>query len=645
MASGTTLCYQAFIKQPGTLTWAPGPVNAQGVMTPSAVIYGTAAIWCDTGTGTNAAGHLLVLVNTSGTQTASIILDAGKVQLGQGAVTEVTTNPAFIGRGVAATAGSNLDLDADGVGSTTGFAISAYDANNAFIASWGVSATGHLTTGYIISGEVACGTLSATTKLHIGFVAPGLFAAIFPSAVNAGQLTIIGVATSGILSAPVDSGTSGNFPTPSATLAWDFAASAPTMSQIWLYAWSSVTATTMLRIPVTFGAGGVGLVSPPTVGATVTDDSALGTGTPTTIRVVNNPVDLGHVDWQATGTVGGNPALLGDFSAFPVAPSLPQLVSPANNAAIALAAGGVIDWNFLSLLFGDAQVSYAFERRLSGGALQWWNATTVAWVGAEVYNTSALTQVTFPAGQWTASGVYSWTVSVIGASGLASGYASPWTLTVLVAPANPTLTATYDAATNRNVLVAQGTASTATVGSIEYSDDGSTTWAFIRGATAFTIYPGPVTFYDREFGAAATRQYRARAWTVLPFNPSGYATASVAPPTLASYHLIDFIGGSQRNEALTIHGPIGAAFDLIVADLIRGRIKLKTFTTQNEADRDTLDAIIDLQRPLWFQSPTGRSSFVRVTAATTTEVPVAGAPFITYFEHSVTFSTVARPAP
>jgi hypothetical protein len=316
----------------------------------------------------------------------------------------------------------------------------------------------------------------------------------------------------------------------------------------------------------------------------------------------------------------------------------------------------VLDWSFLSPLLGDAQVSYALRIQLSGGVYKWWNGASLQ--TSEVYETSSVTQVTLPSGILTSTDTYSWSVSVTGSSGLVSGYCTPWVFTVLTQPATPTLTASYSDTTNTVTLTAQGSAATAPIGSIEFSNDGGVTWQFVFGASAFTIYPGPVTFYDIETSTQSARQYRCRCWSLLPLNYSAYATASIAAPVTASY----WIGDPQTNtwipvlvkagsistaidEAMTVHWPLGNPFAVVVADVIHGPDFQVTLVTQNPADQAALDAILSLPRPIYWQSPVDTPLWVRRTAETTSDVPVDGAPWVTYHEHALTFVAVARPAP
>src|SRR5206468_7437818 len=95
--------------------------------------------------------------------------------------------------------------------------------------------------------------------------------------------------------ATADSGTPTNFPTPGATGSWD-CASGQAGNRVWLYGWSTANANTMLRLGAT-----VSNITSPFVtmdGAVTTDDTAVGSGTNTDIRVVKEPTAPLFTDWQ-----------------------------------------------------------------------------------------------------------------------------------------------------------------------------------------------------------------------------------------------------------------------------------------------------------------------------------------------------------
>jgi hypothetical protein len=619
------LSHQAFIKQSGSLTWTPGILNFSGSLTPAYQLYGLAATWCNTGTGTSGAGHILVIANTHTTQSGAFILDAGKVLLGQAALTQVTTNPAFLGSGTATTAGSNLDLDNDGFGATSGLAISAGGAGAFYEGSWGVSASGLLTTGSGVQTTVgACATLSVTTKLRIVRYAPNQWAIAVPG--TAGAITVVGginaASPSGDGGYPIT--TAGNFPQPGATLSWDVVCDLG--NGIWVYGWNSVTPTQMLRVPVTF-AGGV-----TTIGAPINDDTVGSGAGNTTIRTVKTPTDFNHADWQTYDSTTPY-QLLGDFSAIPIPPNAPGLVVPLNATALALSTvGGFFDWTFSSLTLNDAQTAYYFRRQVSGGLYQWWTGS--AWTtgqagatgGAEVSVTSATTSVTLPTTGWVANTTYTWAIAVVGAGG-----ASPYSLVQTVysggaQPATPTLAATYDASNNRVQLVVGGTGTETVV--LNSSDDGGTTWIQIR-ASPFALVAGAKTVYDYEAPPGALRLYQAAqndptqgVYSVQSAFSSG--TSAVIPSLPTHWIRVPRLLTSgiqvlmkpttfapEYDESETEYLGLGRADKIVISDVMSLQSGAVTFQSLSASDAPALQAMLLLQETLLWQTQDNQNLYVR----------------------------------
>lgn len=119
-------------------------------------------------------------------------------------------------------------------------------------------------------------------------------------------------------------------------------------------------------------------------------------------------------------------------------PSAPTLTSPATGAQVDLASGYTFKWTYNPVSPGDSQQSWAFRRQYgSGPTTEYWNESTQAWQGTEVYNaTNADTpyQVSFPSGKWTTGTTYSWSVRTKSSTGTASSYASNRTVTASLAP-------------------------------------------------------------------------------------------------------------------------------------------------------------------------------------------------------------------
>src|SRR5665213_2605658 len=403
---------QAFLKGSG-LTWSPQSyVHRASEATEDQTLAGFAVTWCDTGGGTNGAGHLLVICDDTGSDAFYLILDAGMILKGNGGVTgddddptfvkNSGKNPTFLGVSAGATTGSNLALSADGFGASTGIAASANSATTLTVGGWGVTSGGALTTGGGLVNTQNAGAMSATTKISCQRYAPNAWVVAYRSSTNLTQLTCRVYSSSKMLGS-VDTGTASNYPAMGATLSWDVTTGASADLKVYVYGWSSALATTMLRLPVTMSVVGV-----PSVGAAISDDTSVGSAG-TTIRSVGLPVDILHTDWQSYQSTTAY-GLLGDFSTISSNPYPPTLLTPINNAIAPISTGGTFTWLFGSPVIGDAQTALNFRRQISGGAYQWWDGA--AWQSTSQTVTTASTLITFPTSQWTAAATYTWWVQV-----------------------------------------------------------------------------------------------------------------------------------------------------------------------------------------------------------------------------------------
>lgn len=642
--AGKYVIAQSFAKGAG-LTWTQQSW-VEGTPDPRSqvVLAGMSAVWCNTGGGTNSAGHIAMVLQ-GGTTVWLAAMSAGDILAGFNTQLLCASSG---GNLVSANTQFCLDITPNGFGATTGL----YTTNNATTTSqamlgFSVSSSGQPYIG-TLAATVTTGTQTATTKVRLLWIANNRWALVFPSASTSGRVSVQLFSSTASIGAAIDTDLTSNFPAPANTLSWD-AASAN--AQAWVYGWSSVTATTMLRYQFTF-------VSDVTAkGSVISDDTAVGSGTNTTIRVVNQPVDTNHVDWQTYNSTTPF-SLLGDFSALPATANVPTLVSPPNATAFVLSTGGTMSWSFSSPTLGDTQVSYAFRRQLSGGAVQWWNAGSSSWQGTEIFNASATTSVTFPSGQWTSSATYAWSVAVKGTNGTSSGYAAAWNVySAPAAPTQPTLTATYQAAPNNRVaLVVAGTGTD--LAEFQVSRDGGVTWADVRGASSVAQVAGAATVYDLEAQPSLTSQYRVRQQN--PANGiyaawSAWSAVQTATPAISTFWLRDPVAGTvgmpinvkdgtfalQITENATVHYPLGATFPVVLADTIKGQDGSATFFTLTAADRTSLIALLTEQSTLLLQSNDGRQWYVRFLTRPNT-VP-AGVGASGYQEYAVKWVQVGTP--
>jgi hypothetical protein len=117
-------------------------------------------------------------------------------------------------------------------------------------------------------------------------------------------------------------------------------------------------------------------------------------------------------------------------------PSAPTLVSPANGAALDLAAGATFTWTYNPVSPGDTQQAWAFKR-VQGVTTEYWNATSQSWSGSIVWNTTVQatpTSAVFAAGKWTTATTYTWTVATRSSTGSDSAFAAVRTVTATTAP-------------------------------------------------------------------------------------------------------------------------------------------------------------------------------------------------------------------
>lgn len=666
---GDTWGVQSFIKKTGHI-WTTGTYSSAGTsQTEGQSLAAMAGVWCNTGGGFESRGHLLIVGTDGAGNVYACVMDASRAlngpvgEEGTNLIVRVTKNPAFLGGGSSSAWESNLDLSADGFGSTSGLAINATTTTKVTIGAWGITGSGALTTGGGLVTTSTTGTLTSTTKCHLIRQSPNLWVALYNSTGTPTQLTAQCCSSSASLGTLSALGTASNFPAKAATLSWAACAGSTTpVSQIWVFGFSSQAGhlDDLLGLPVV-----VTTPSSPSAGSVVAQNLAVSGGGASadmsTLRLVKQPVDTLHVDWQAyksTSTYG----LYGYFSALPAGPSLPLLTYPTSGSVVPLVATNLaLNWTFQSSVVGDTQTGAYVRRQLVGSGYQWW--TGAAWTaqqagatgGAEVAVTALTTAQTVTTGTWVAADVYSYSVQTIGGTGLLSGYASPVSFTIAnTAPATPTLTANYGSGGNATTLTLTGNAAGPT-GSIEFSDDG-VNWTFCRGATALTCYSSAAVVVDYDTNSGTTRQYRARVWTSYPTSYSAYATAN-AFPVITTFWISDPVGGTkiaihipkgtlktQFPQQLTEHQGLGNAFATIVADVMGLEDGACTMWTQSASDETALLALLTApQTTLLLECPDNRRWYLRINSVRNTDVPyLVGVG--TYRTHDITWRGQTRPA-
>jgi WD40 repeat protein len=130
------------------------------------------------------------------------------------------------------------------------------------------------------------------------------------------------------------------------------------------------------------------------------------------------------------------------------APFAPTWVAPADNSYQNRDASLLLDWDFTDGDAGDSMSAYALSKSVDGATLEYWNASTSAWVAAEVKNPTANTFTTLGSGWATAGESIEYKAKTWDAADAAGPYGSGLTVNaatatvpVLDAPATSALLA------------------------------------------------------------------------------------------------------------------------------------------------------------------------------------------------------------
>jgi len=288
---------------------------------------------------------------------------------------------------------------------------------------------------------------------------------------------------------------------------------------------------------------------------------------------------------------------------------------------------------------------------------------TAAWTAAQSGASSGAeapapvtTAQTVTAGTWTVGTQYTYSVQTIGATGLLSGYAVDASFVVAnVAPPTPQFSPSpsYSASTNTTtVTLALGAGDTTSVaGSIEFSDDGGTTW----NALDMTLSSFPAAVVDWEVNPTATREYRGQTWTGVPAGYSAYCYATVTAtvtvpwltdPATGTTMQVNIVPGTfhmHRLEDLTVQYPWQRKYPLVVHGALHGNDVEVTFITYTAAQEAAFETLIQLQTPLLLVTPEPGAWYVVRTTGVTTQRPQRMATGI--YLHPEQFVQVQRPTP
>jgi hypothetical protein len=285
--------------------------------------------------------------------------------------------------------------------------------------------------GAVIQDAGAGVTMAVYTKLADGSSNDSFTATLSSSVINSDSVTAISGAK---ISGPIDvqastgqaSGTSLSIPAVTTTL--------PNETVLYVVGISS-TNTTISAAGTTTAVREVAANSP-ALGVFYESQAAAGTTTARTATAATSS------HWVARTL-----ALKSTYTP----PSAPALTAPANASYQDLAvAGNQFTWTPSFNTAGDSQSAYALRRKIGTGAYEYWNASTALWQAGIVWNPSATSSVTFPAGKWVDGNVYNWSVATQGALGPGgAGSQGPFAADLTVtASATPTVTITMPVGTS-----------------------------------------------------------------------------------------------------------------------------------------------------------------------------------------------------
>jgi len=125
-----------------------------------------------------------------------------------------------------------------------------------------------------------------------------------------------------------------------------------------------------------------------------------------------------------------------------------------DGSAADVASSLLLDWNFNDPDPADTQGSYALSRQVGAGSLEYWRASDNTWQPGEIQNTSAVTQLTLTATQWSTDGAangatdppHTYRVKTWDAAAVASNYSTGLVL-IPSAKVNPTIDTPVDSST------------------------------------------------------------------------------------------------------------------------------------------------------------------------------------------------------
>lgn len=248
-------------------------------------------------------------------------------------------------------------------------------------------------------------------------------------------------------------------------------------------------------------------------------------------------------------------------------------------------------------------------------------------------------------------------VGTSGASGTSAANYGSWVGTSfsvsLTAPTTPTLSsASWSAANQRTTISVTGGASYS-AGSQEWqvqrSDDGGTTWKYVRGAfrsTDASVAPTSWTVYDYEPVRGGTARYRVRSvgnaagvylastWTagtnvsvtaVTTWQMLAFTASSLSGSVLSDVKILGDLDLTQ-DETIGVFRPQGRTRPIVIHGSLTGEDGGYEILASTIALRDSYLALINSQKTVLVIDPFGEQKYVRFTGRTMRQTGPASAP-------------------
>jgi hypothetical protein len=204
-------------------------------------------------------------------------------------------------------------------------------------------------------------------------------------------------------------------------------------------------------------------------------------------------------------------------------------------------------------------------------------------------------------------------------------------------PAVPTFNAVWDSSLGYTTITITGTGSAGFVSQyyqVQRSDDGGTTYRFIRNGDEVPAISNAATILDYEAPRGIEVLYRVRAVgidsssiefpsaysatrTILITNDGTWWLKAITNPSvnLGSVRVLAQLD-TTIEEPNTVFRPLGSDRPKVVSGPLQGEDGIYSIKTVSETEWDSLYPVMTHQGTLLVQDPYGKQKFVRITART-----------------------------